>query len=74
MWGAAAQHRLQNSKVLVCGLSGNHVELVKNIVLTGVNVQILDDGVVGLDDLHYNYFVTKEDIGCSVIIITCFHK
>ena len=38
VWGAEAQSRLQNAKVLVVGLNGLHPELVKNIVLAGVSV------------------------------------
>ena len=32
LWGVRAQTYLKQSKVLVCGLTGVHVEVVKNLV------------------------------------------
>ena len=69
LYGVDAQNQLKNSRVLVCGLHGIHVEVVKNLILTGVNVTILDNGVVSMDDLNHNYFLRETDIGkmvCSV--------
>lgn len=43
LWGHEAQSRIQNSKVLICGVSGLSAEVCKNIVLAGVNIHIWDD-------------------------------
>ena len=32
VWGAEAQTRIQNAKILVVGLNGLHPEVVKNVV------------------------------------------
>ena len=61
--GAEAQLRLQTSKVLVCGLAGIHLEVIKNIVLMGVSVVLQDDSLVTWDDLANNFFVSTEDVG-----------
>lgn len=51
VWGAKAQLRIQNSKVLVCGFRGLHPEVVKNVVLAGVSVTIQDSTVATMEDL-----------------------
>lgn len=66
VWGAEAQSRLQNAKVLVVGLNGLHPELVKNIVLAGVSVVLVDARTVQDADLGYNFFLKKEDVGKNV--------
>ena len=66
VWGAEAQNRLQNAKVLVIGLSGLHAELVKNIVLAGVSVVLVDSRTVQDHDLGYNFFLEKGDVGKNV--------
>ena len=63
VWGAEAQTRIQNAKVLLIGLNGVHPEVVKNIVLAGVGVVLLDKRMVTLSDLAYNYFLTAGDVG-----------
>jgi len=42
------------------------LQVAKNIVLAGVSVVILDDGLVHPNDLSYNFFVTGDDIGKQV--------
>ena len=63
VWGAEAQTRIQNAKVLMIGLNGVHPEVVKNIVLAGVGVVLLDKRTVTMSDLAYNYFLTSGDVG-----------
>ena len=63
VWGAEAQTRIQNAKVIMIGLNGVHPEVVKNIVLAGVGVVLLDKRVVTMSDLAYNYFLTSGDVG-----------
>ena len=35
LWGIQAQEKMQNSKILVSGVSGIHCEILKNLVLAG---------------------------------------
>ena len=67
-----AQNRIQNSKVLVCGLSGLHIEVVKNLVLAGMNITIQDSENVKIKDLAHNYFVSSSDVGLNVSRIQWF--
>jgi ubiquitin-activating enzyme E1 len=57
---------MQEAKVLIVGLCGLHVEVVKNLVLSGVNVTIQDPKDVALNDLSSNYFVSEADVGKNV--------
>jgi molybdopterin/thiamine biosynthesis adenylyltransferase len=52
--------------VLVCGLNGLHIEVVKNIVLAGMNIAIQDSAVVRKEDLAHNFFVSSDDVGKNV--------
>ena len=61
-----AQNRIQKSKVLICGLRGLHVEVVKNIVLAGMNITIQDADPVKIQDLAHNFFLTESDVGKNV--------
>ena len=55
------------SKVLIVGLKGLAVELIKNIVLAGVgNITIIDHNTVNPEDLGVNFFLTANDIGKNV--------
>ena len=67
VWGAEAQSRIQTSRVLVMGLHGLNVEVVKNIVLAGMSVTIQDDTAVKMEDLSFNFFLAPEDIGKSTV-------
>lgn len=66
VWGAEAQSRIQNSKVLICGFRGINAEVVKNIVLAGVCIVIQDSGIVQFSDLASNFFLTTEDVGKKI--------
>lgn len=66
VWGAEAQARIQSSHVLICGLRGLHPEVVKNIVLAGVSVTIQDDRNVTPNDLAFNFFLSKDNIGSNI--------
>ena len=63
VWGAEAQSRIQNSRVLVLGLQGLNVEATKNLVLAGMSVTVQDDTTVALEDLSFNFFLSSEDVG-----------
>jgi ubiquitin-like 1-activating enzyme E1 A len=64
VWGSEAQSRIQSARVLVCGLRGLHMELIKNIVLAGMSICVQDSGVVNIAELgSAGYFLDMDDIG-----------
>ena len=55
--------KLTKIKVLIIGLRGLGVEILKNIILEGPNrVDIYDPNLIDINDLNSNFFVTEEDI------------
>ena len=66
LWGAAAQKKIGDSKVLFLGLGCVNVELCKNLVLAGFSATLGDGGVVGAADLAYNFLVEEGDVGRNV--------
>ncbi len=66
VWGAEAQSRIQNAKILILNFSGLNVEVVKNLVLAGMSVTIVDSRKVEVVDLQSNFFLTFDDIGRNV--------
>ena len=68
VWGVEAQQRMQSCTVLVSGLNGVNCEVVKNLVLAGVNVTVHDDGEVSAGDCGANYFVTLNDVGKNIAV------
>ncbi|TYZ61300.1 hypothetical protein PybrP1_010524, partial [[Pythium] brassicae (nom. inval.)] len=65
LWGVEAQKRLQSSHVLVSGLSALGSELVKNLVLAGLNVTVHDPRAVTPRATAAQFFFAAEDIGRS---------
>lgn len=65
--GAETQSRIQNSTVLLCGLRGLNTEVVKNVVLAGVNVVVQDSTQFEASDLSYSYLCGNEKEGVNVI-------
>ncbi|POM74339.1 SUMO-activating enzyme (SAE), partial [Phytophthora palmivora] len=63
LWGVEAQKRLQNSRVLVSGLSALGSELVKNLVLAGMSVTLHDTQSVTSTAAATQFFLTEEDVG-----------
>ncbi len=76
---------MQNAKVLVAHLAGAQCEIIKNIVLTGVNISIFDNifeknnnksfgAIVSENDLKYNFFLERADLGfnVSIILFECY--
>lgn len=58
------QVRLSHARVLVLGLGGLAVEVVKNLVLAGVgHVTLQDSEKVAKSDLETNFFLREEDVG-----------
>ncbi|KUF88544.1 hypothetical protein AM588_10001845 [Phytophthora nicotianae] len=63
LWGVEAQKRLQNSRVLVSGLTALGSELVKNLVLAGMGVTLHDSQAVTPAAIATQFFLSEEDIG-----------
>ena len=64
VWGSEAQARIQSSRLLVCGMRGINMEVIKNIVLAGMSICVNDSGVVAPGDLGSSgFFVRTEDLG-----------
>ena len=50
--------------ILIIGLRGLGVEILKNLILEGPNsVDIYDPNYININDLNSNYFINEEDIG-----------
>jgi len=50
--------------VCVLGSSALASEILKNLVLAGINrFHVIDDALVELADLGQNFFVSREDVG-----------
>lgn len=68
VWGSEAQSRIQNTRVLVCGLHGMNMEVIKNIVLAGMSITIQDSSVVTAGIVGSSgYFVEYDDIGKNIV-------
>lgn len=70
LWGVEAQNKMMNSNVLIIGLNGINIEACKNLVLSGINITIIDDNIVSHEYVENNFFINEEDIGspvCEVI-------
>lgn len=66
LWGVEAQKRIQNSQVLVSGLSALGSELVKNLVLSGMTVTVHDPRVVTQSVIDTQFFFFEGDVGRNV--------
>jgi ubiquitin-like 1-activating enzyme E1 A len=66
VWGAEAQSRIQNARILVLGFAGLNVEVTKNLVLAGMSVTIADSRKVTESDLQSNFFLSFDDIGQNI--------
>lgn len=68
VWGMEAQRRMRNASVLVVGLRGVSVEVIKNVVLAGVGqLTLLDSMTATKATLESNYFVDRALIGKPVM-------
>lgn len=67
LWGLEGQGRLSNARVFVAGLSAASIEAVKNLVLAGVGMLLLQSSeLVTEESLGYNFFVSAADVGENV--------
>jgi NEDD8-activating enzyme E1 regulatory subunit len=64
LWGPEGQRRLGEARVALLGCSGAGIEALKNLVLPGVGfIDIYDDQILTLADLHKSFFFAPEDVG-----------
>lgn len=62
--GAEAMKRMQQSNVLIAGLSGLGVEIAKNVILTGVkSVTLYDESEVTWADLSAQFYLNEAHLG-----------
>ena len=62
--GTEAMMKFSKMKILLLGLRGLGVEILKNLILEGPNrVDIYDPNFIAENDLNSNFFVTKDEIG-----------
>lgn len=62
MWGADTQLRLRSAKLLIINLAGVGTEIIKNLVLGGLNsIEILDSSVVKDEDFATQFFLPNDD-------------
>lgn len=73
LWGAEAQKRMRNSCMLIIGCNGLGAEIIKNIVLAGISIIIIDDQFVQENDLETQFFLTQSDIGQNVCIVVTMY-
>lgn len=66
LWGVDAQRRMRASRVLVAGLGSLGAEVVKNIVLAGVNVTIQDSSPATEEDVGSQFFINASHLGQNV--------
>lgn len=63
LWGIHAQQKIRSADVLVIGLTGLATEVVKNLVLAGINsITLIDDKLVTDFDMLSNLF-TRNQVG-----------
>lgn len=67
LWGLEAQSRLKNAKLLLLGMSPISCEIIKNLVLAGINtLTIADDKLVEASDLELGFLFENRHLGHQV--------
>lgn len=70
LWGLEAQSRLKKAKLLLIGLSPVAGEIIKNIVLCGIDtLTICDDRVVNQDDIEQCFLYEGCHRGQMVVLM-----
>ena len=68
LWGMEAQNRIRNAKILVIGVNGVSCEVIKNLVLAGINtIGLCDELMTAEDDINNNFLIPREAVGTNVI-------
>lgn len=61
--GSETMIKLTKIKILIIGLRGLGIEILKNLILEGPNsVDIYDPNLIDIYDLNSNFFATEEDV------------
>lgn len=61
LWGTDTQLRLRSAKILLINLGAVGTEVIKNLVLGGLNtIEILDDSVVREEDFASQFFLPND--------------
>ena len=66
LWGVDAQRRMRDARVLVAGVGALGAEVVKNLLLAGVNVTLVDDVMVEPAHIESHLFIKTEHVGLNV--------
>lgn len=67
LWGAEAQAKMSQAHILVIGLRGLHIEAVKNLVLAGISLTLVEHRIVVDYDVISNFFVSQQDKGDLIL-------
>lgn len=74
LWGLEAQARLKKSKILLLGLSPISGEIIKNIVLCGVNALTLcDDKLVSITDIDSCFLFEGSQLNAEVHFVVLYY-
>ena len=66
LWGLDAQKRLRASRVLVAGMKGLGCEVVKNLVLAGINsLTMIDHENLTKEDVDAQFLAPRDKIGSN---------
>ncbi|RHY35063.1 hypothetical protein DYB32_000469 [Aphanomyces invadans] len=68
LWGVEAQKRLQNSHILISGMTQLGSEVAKNLVLSGMSVTLHDVNVVTRANVDTQFFLTEDQIGLNIYL------
>jgi molybdopterin/thiamine biosynthesis adenylyltransferase len=66
LWGVESQMRLKKARVLVIGMNGLGAEIVKNVVLSGVEtLTMMDDALANEKDSHSQFLIPPGSLGTN---------
>ncbi|KRT86077.1 hypothetical protein AMK59_1202, partial [Oryctes borbonicus] len=67
LWGIESQEKLRAANVLLIGARGLGSEIIKDILLSGINsLTILDNGIVTEEDRLVNFLLSQEAVGKNI--------
>ncbi|GJQ84968.1 Aos1 [Trypoxylus dichotomus] len=67
LWGIESQEKLRAANVLLIGARGLGSEIIKDILLSGINsLTILDNGTVTEEDRLVNFLMSSDSIGKNI--------
>ena len=71
LWGLDAQKRLRASRVLVAGIKGLGCEVVKNLVLAGINsLTMIDHENLTKEDTDSQFLAPRDKIGSVIVTLS----